>query len=110
MISWADFEKLDLRIGTILSAEPFPEAQKPAYKLLVDFGEEVGLRKSSAQITDIYSLEELPGKQVIGVVNFPSKQIGPFKSECLILGAYDENSRVILLQPEKKAPNGSKIG
>lgn len=110
MITWSDFEKLEMRVGTIVSAELFPEAQKPAYKLRIDFGGEVGLRKSSAQITDLYSIEELPGKQVIGVVNFPSKQIGPFISECLVMGAYDENNHVVLLQPEKEMPNGSKIG
>ncbi len=109
-ISWQDFEKVDMRIGTIVSAEPFPEARNPAYKLKVDFGEEIGVKKSSAQITAFYNADELPGKQVMAVVNFPSKQIGPMKSECLVMGAYAENGGVILMNPERPLPNGSKIG
>ncbi len=109
-ISWSEFEQVELRIGTILEAYDFPEARKPAYKLVVDFGEEIGVRKSSAQITHHYSKEELIGKQVIGVVNFPVKQIGPFLSECLVTGFYDENENVVLAIPDKRIKNGSKLG
>ena len=109
-ISWQDFAKVDMRIGTIIAAETFPEARNPAYKLRVDFGEEIGIRKSSAQITAFYQPDELVGKQVMAVVNFPPKQIGPMKSECLVMGAYDENHDVILMHPERPLPNGSKIG
>lgn len=110
MINWEDFEKVDMRIGTIRNAEIFPEARKPAYKLTIDFGAEVGIKKSSAQITALYEIEDLIGKQVICVVNFPKKQIGPFISECLVMGAYDEEGRVVLLQPERLINPGSKIG
>ena len=109
MINWNDFEKVDMRVGTITEALPFPEARKPAYKLTIDFGD-VGIRKSSAQITTHYSKEQLVGRQIIAVVNFPPKQIGPFISECLVMGAYDENGEVILLQPERTSPNGARIG
>ncbi len=109
MISWSDFDKIDMRIGTILRADDFPEARKPAYKLHVDFGE-LGIRKSSAQITTRYRKEDLAGKQVIGVINFPPKQIGPFISECLIMGVYGEDDEVVLIQPDQSCPNGSKIG
>ena len=108
-ISWQDFEKVELCIGTILSAEAFPEARKPAYKLKVDFGGKIGVRRSSAQITDLYSLEELPGKQVIGVVNFPPKQIGPFMSECLVTGFVQSDGAVILAVPDKPAVNGQRL-
>ena len=109
-ISWQDFAKVDMRIGTILAAETFPEARNPAYKLRVDFGEEIGIKKSSAQITAFYQPEELIGKQVMAVINFPPKQIGPMKSECLVMGAYNENNEVVLMHPERPLPNGSKIG
>lgn len=109
-ISWNDFEQVELRIGTVLEVSDFPEARKPAYKLIVDFGDEIGIRKSSAQITHHYSKEELVGKQVIGVVNFPKKQIGPFISECLVTGFYDEDGKVILAIPDKPIKNGSKLG
>lgn len=109
-ISWSDFEKVDMRVGTILEVNDFPKARKAAYKLKVDFGNEIGIRNSSAQITVHYQKEELLGRQVIAVVNFPPKQIADFISECLVLGIYDENKDVILLQPGKPAANGLKIG
>lgn len=109
-ISWQDFSKVDMRIGTIIEAETFPEARNPAYKLRVDFGEEIGIKKSSAQITAFYQPESLIGKQVMAVINFPPKQIGPMKSECLVIGAYNEHNEVILMHPERPLPNGSKIG
>ncbi|MGB9748990.1 MAG: tRNA-binding protein [Candidatus Woesearchaeota archaeon] len=108
MISYEDFEKIDLRVGTILRAEEFPKARNPSYKLEIDFGS-LGIKKSSAQITKLYSKEELIGKQVVAVVNFPEKQIADFKSECLVLGVVLENKEVVLLQPERKVLNGSKI-
>lgn len=110
MISWSDFEKIDMRVGTILEAKEFPEARKPAYQLTIDLGEELGIKRSSAQITVHYSPEELIGKQVIAVVNFPEKLIAGFKSQCLVLGVYDENNAVILLEPGKSVKNGQKIG
>ncbi len=108
LISWNDFEKVELRVGTIVEVGDFPEARKPAYKLVIDFGE-FGLKKSSAQITKHYSKEELVGKQVVGVINFPSKQIGPFVSECLTTGFADENGDVVLTVPERRVPNGAKM-
>ncbi len=107
-ISWADFEKVELRVGTILEVEDFPEARKPAYKLTIDFGE-FGIKKSSAQITTLYTKEELVGRQIVGVINFPPKQIGPFISECLTTGFADEEGNVVLTTPERKVPNGSKM-
>jgi tRNA-binding protein len=109
-ITWQDFEKIDIRTGTILSAETFPQARKPAYKLTIDFGPELGHKRSSAQITKHYGCEELVGRQVVAVVNFPPRQIANFFSECLVLGIYDENNDVVLLAPGHTVPNGSKIG
>ena len=109
-ITWDDFEKLDIRVGTILSVNDFPKARKPAYQVTIDFGIEIGIKRSSAQITAIYTKEELAGQQVIAVVNFPPKQIAGFKSECLILGIYNEKNEVILLKPERAVTNGQKIG
>jgi tRNA-binding protein len=108
-ISWSDFEKVEMRVGTVLSAEAFPEARSPAYKMQIDFGSELGIKKTSAKITARYALDELVGKQVIAVVNFPKKQIGPFMSECLILGAVD-GKEVTILQPSLKVENGLRIG
>jgi tRNA-binding protein len=109
MISWEDFEKADIRTGTILEVNDFPNAKKPAYQLTIDFGE-LGIKKSSAQITTLYSKEEIIGKQVIAVVNFPVKQIANFFSECLVLGVYNEDNNVVLLQPSLPVKNGSRIG
>ncbi|MEO6541333.1 MAG: tRNA-binding protein [Ferruginibacter sp.] len=109
MISWEDFEKIDIRTGTILEVNDFPGARKPAYQLRIDFGE-LGIKRSSAQIKTLYTIEELIGKQVIAVVNFPVKQIANFFSECLVLGVYNENNEVVLLQPTLAVKNGSKIG
>lgn len=109
MITYEDFEKVDIRIGTVTAAEEFPEARKPAYKLTIDFGPEVGIRRSSVQITKRYTKDELVGRQVMGVVNFPPKQIGPFISEVLTLGFSDENGEVVLAVPDKPVPNGKKM-
>lgn len=109
MISWSDFEKIDIRVGTTLEAAPFPKAKKPAYQLTVDFGD-LGIKRSSAQITALYTPEELAGRQVVAVVNFPVKQIANFFSECLVLGVYTEDGNVVLLQPGQKVINGSRIG
>jgi len=109
MISWEDFERLDMRIGTIIEAIPFEKAKKPAYKLKIDFGEK-GIKNSSAQITMLYQPGELVGKQIIAVINFPPKQIANYMSECLVLGVYNEDNDVILLQPERHTGNGNKIG
>lgn len=108
-IQWSDFEKVKLCVGTILKVEDFPKARKPAYIIEADFGEH-GIKKSSAQIVDLYSKEELVGKQIIGVINFPPKQIGPFFSEFLTTGFYREDGKVVLAVPDKKVPNGSTIG
>lgn len=110
MISWEDFEKIDMRVGTIQNAEFFEKARKPAYKLWIDFGNELGIKKTSAQITNLYKPEELINKQIIAVVNFPPKQIADFMSECLVMGVYNKNGEVILLNPEFQAENGNKIG
>ena len=110
MITWDDFEKIDMRTGTIIEVKDFPKARKPAYKLTIDFGEEIGLKNSSAQVTAHYKKEDLLHRKVIAVINFPPKQIADFISECLVLGIYDENKDVILLQPERTVKNGMRIG
>lgn len=109
-ISWDDFEKVDMRTGTIIAVNDFPKARKPAYQLTIDFGADIGIKKSSAQITAHYKKEDLLNRQIIAVVNFPPKQIADFISECLVLGVYDENKDVILLAPAKNTRNGNKIG
>lgn len=108
-ITWNDFEKIDIRTGTIINVEAFPKAKKPAYQLLIDFGQELGTKRSSAQITAYYSPEDLLNRQVVAVVNFPPKQIANFVSECLVLGVYDENKNVVLLQPDKSMANGMML-
>jgi tRNA-binding protein len=108
-IDYDDFLKVDIRVGTVVEAVEFPQARKPAYKLKIDFGEEIGVKRSSAQITIHYQLEELVGRQVAGVVNFPPRQIGPFMSEVLTLGFADTNGDIVLLQPERAVPNGSRM-
>lgn len=110
VISWSDFEKIEIRSGTIIDVKDFPKARKPSYQLWIDFGSELGTKKSSAQVTDHYKKEDLLNRQVIAVVNFPPKQIADFFSECLVLGVYDENNHVILLQPERAVKNGQRIG
>lgn len=109
-ITWNDFEKIEMRVGTILSVNDFPEAKKPAFQLTIDFGAEIGIRKSSAQITKLYEKEDLLNRQIVAVVNFPKKQIGKFMSECLVLGAIGNEGEVILLSPDFKVENGLRIG
>lgn len=108
-INWDDFQKVELRVGTIVEIEDFPEARKPAWKLTVDYGDEIGVRRASAQITDLYEIEELVGKQVVGVVNFPPKQIGPFMSECLVTGFVQADGSVVLAVPDKPVANGLRL-
>ena len=108
-ISWDDFQKVDLRVGTIVEVQDFPEARRPAWKLTVDFGKDVGLKRASAQITDLYDREDLIGKQVLGVVNFPKKQIGPFMSECLVTGFVTADGPVVLAVPDKPVANGHRL-
>jgi len=109
LISFDDFLNVDIRVGTVIRSEPFPDARRPAIKLWVDFGGEIGERKSSAQITQHYTPDDLVGRQVIAVVNFPTKQIGPFMSEFLTLGLHDENGDVVLVAPDKPVPNGARL-
>ncbi|HKE36065.1 MAG TPA: tRNA-binding protein [Candidatus Baltobacteraceae bacterium] len=109
MIDYAAFESVEMRVGTIVSVDPFPEARKAAYKLTIDFGEAIGTKRSSAQIVDLYAPESLIGAQVVAVVNFPAKRIAGFQSEVLVLGAADDSGRVVLLRPERSVPNGSRI-
>lgn len=109
MIAYDDFAKLDVRVGQIKQVEPFPEARNPAFKLWIDFGDDIGVKKSSAQITALYSAQDLIGKRVLGVVNFPPRQIGPFMSEILVLGVPDENDDVVLLTPDHDVPLGGRM-
>jgi tRNA-binding protein len=109
-LTWSEFERTDMRVGTIIEVNDFPEARKPAYQLTIDFGTEIGIRKSSAQITKRYKKEDLVNRQIVAVVNFPRKQIGKFMSECLVLGAVGEEGDVILLAPDFKIENGLRIG
>lgn len=108
-IDWNDFTRVELRAGTIVGVDDFPEARKPAWKLRIDFGVDIGIKVSSAQITSLYAKEDLVGRQVIAVVNFPVKQIGPFRSEVLVTGFHDEQGRVVLAVPERPVPNGAKL-
>jgi tRNA-binding protein len=108
-ISWDDFQKVELRTGTVVAVDEFPEARKPAWKLTVDFGDEIGIRRASAQLTDLYDEQELVGKQVLGVVNFPPKQIGPFMSECLVTGFVQPDGSVVLAVPDKPVANGLRL-
>ena len=109
-ISWSDFEKIEVRAGTVVEVKEFPEARKPAFKLKIDFGEEIGIKQASAQITDHYKMEDLQGKQVICVLNFPPKQIGPFVSECLVTGLYRKDGSVVLAVPDHEVSDGAKFG
>lgn len=109
-LSWTEFERVDMRVGTILEINDFPEARKPAYQLTIDFGSEIGIRKTSAQITKRYQKEDLLNRQIVAVINFPKKQIGKFMSECLVLGAVGEEGDVVLLAPDFKIENGLRIG
>ena len=108
-IAFADFERVDMRVGRIVQADPFPEARKPAYKLLIDFGPPIGTRTSSAQLTHLYRIEDLPGRLVIAVVNFPPRQIGPFRSDVLTLGVPDGSGGVVLLEPGRETPIGGRV-
>jgi tRNA-binding protein len=108
-IAFSDFERVDIRVGTVVDAQPFPEARKPAIKLTIDFGAEIGVRRSSAQLTVHYKPDQLIGRQVCAVMNFPPRQIGPFLSEVLILGMPDEDGSVVLIKPEFKVPNGGRL-
>lgn len=109
-IQWSEFERVELRAGTVIEAREFPEARKPAYRLRVDFGPEIGIKTSSAQITNLYGPDELIGRQVLAVVNFPPKQIGPVRSECLVAGFYRDDGAVVLAIPERPVDNGARLG
>jgi tRNA-binding protein len=109
-LSFDDFQRLDIRAGTVFRCEAFPEARKPAYKLWIDFGQDVGVKASSARITGLYRPEDVLGRQVLAVVNFPPRQVGPFRSEVLTLGVYVDGETVVLVQPERKVPNGARLG
>jgi tRNA-binding protein len=109
-IQWEEFEQVELRAGTIIEVEDFPQARKPAYKISADFGAGIGIKRSSAQVTDLYTKDELVGRQILGVVNFPTKRIGPMKSEFLVCGFYREDGVVVLAVPEQPVPNGAKLG
>lgn len=108
-ISWSDFERVELRVGTIVSVDDFPEARKPAFQIRADFGPGIGIKQSSAQITALYTKDELIGRQILGIVNFPPKQIGPFRSEFLVTGLYREDGAVVLAVPDQQVPNGAKL-
>ena len=108
-IQWSDFEQVELRIGSIVDVQEFPQARKPAYKVTADFGEQIGVLKASAQITDLYTPEDLLGKQIVGVVNFPAKQIGPFMSQFLLTGFLQKDGAVVIAQPERPVENGVKL-
>jgi tRNA-binding protein len=108
-ITWAQFEAVELRTGTIVAVDDFPEARRPAWKLRIDFGPDIGIRKSSAQVTDLYRREDLLGRQIIAVINFPPKQIGPMRSECLVTGFVQADGSVVLAQPERPVDNGLKL-
>jgi tRNA-binding protein len=109
-ISWQEFQAVELRIGTIIEVDDFPEARKPAYKITADFGPQIGIKKSSAQVTELYSKQDLKGRQILAVVNFPAKQIGPMRSEFLLTGFYTDEGAVVLAVPERQVPNGAKLG
>lgn len=109
-ISWDEFETVELRAGTVLKVEEFPEARKPAWKITVDFGDDIGMKKTSARVTDLYGPENLVGRQIIGVVNFPSRQIGPMRSEFLLTGFYRDDGAVVMAIPEREVPDGAKLG
>ena len=109
-IAWSDFEKIEMRIGTIIKVNNFPEAKKPAYQLTIDFGNEIGIKKTSAQITKCYTKDDLLNKQIVAVVNFPKKQIGKFMSECLVLGSIGNENNIVLLSSDIKVENGLRIG
>ncbi len=109
LISWGDFEQVDMRVGTVIKVDDFPKAKNPAYQLTIDFGPEIGIRKSSAQITAIYQMEELVGKQIVAVINFPKKQIANFMSECLVTGFENEQGEIVITTVERTVPNGAKL-
>ena len=109
-ISWSDFQAVELRAGTVVAVEDFPEARQPAYKVTVDFGPPIGIKKTSARVTDLYARQDLVGRQVVGVVNFPVKQIGPMRSEFLLTGFYRDDGAVVIAVPERPVPDGAKLG